>query len=254
VDIHQAYLVLADIGGYTRFIAAHGMALAHAEAVITRLLESVIDSSRHPLKLNKLEGDAAFFFALAPATNDSARDVLGQARRFFSAFDARQTRMKVCDCCGCEACKALGRLHLKAIVHHGEVALKKVRKFEELAGKDVIIAHRLLKNSVQQHRYMLITEPVVRAAGDALPPNLERRVEGYENLGEVTAFLFDPPESPPAEGEKGSEWEGIRQYLAFQWYWLLKSLGLRRQRFPNLEAACSSDSPAVAQVAPPESV
>ena len=70
------YLVIADISGYTQFVKIHNMrkrpifgeAMAqkwesHAEHIITELLEAIIDTFDDTLMLNKLEGDAAFFFA-----------------------------------------------------------------------------------------------------------------------------------------------------------------------------------------------
>ena len=56
-------LVLADIGGYTRFIRLHALSVVHAQEIVTELLEAVIDRAEHPLRLNKLEGDAAFLSA-----------------------------------------------------------------------------------------------------------------------------------------------------------------------------------------------
>jgi hypothetical protein len=60
------------------------------------------------------------------------------------------TELLECDICVCDACQKVDQLKLKAIVHHGEVAVKKIRGFEELGGEDVILAHRLLKNSIKQ--------------------------------------------------------------------------------------------------------
>ena len=69
------FLLIADISGYTEFVKLHnirkkpilGNVIAnnfqsHAETIISDLLESVIDSIEPKMKLNKLEGDAAFFF------------------------------------------------------------------------------------------------------------------------------------------------------------------------------------------------
>jgi hypothetical protein len=243
MEIQPAFLVLADISGYTRFIAAHRMALAHAEAAITDLLESVINSSRHPLRLNKLEGDAALFFALAPPTAVAAVDILEQVKRFFPAFYSHQARMTACDCCGCPACRNLKQLNLKAIVHRGDVALKKVRRFEELAGESVILAHRLLKNSVTRDRYVLISEPVASLAPRAFGERLDEAVERYDELGEVKVFIWEPPEYVPDPNARLNPPRAMLQYLSFQWHWLLRSLGLRRQRFPNLEAACNVPPP-----------
>jgi hypothetical protein len=42
----RALLLIADIGGYTDYMRAHRMSLAHAEVNTARLLEAVIDAGR----------------------------------------------------------------------------------------------------------------------------------------------------------------------------------------------------------------
>jgi hypothetical protein len=54
--------------------------------------------------------------------------------------------------CSCKACTHIERLRLKVIIH-GEALFYHVFRFLELAGVDVIIAHRLLKNSVIADQY-----------------------------------------------------------------------------------------------------
>ena len=62
MSIRPALLVIADIGGYTAFMKAHKKSLAHAQDVVARLLEAVIDAAPN-LTLLEIEGDAAFFYA-----------------------------------------------------------------------------------------------------------------------------------------------------------------------------------------------
>src|SRR3712207_4267282 len=100
MQLRHAALVLADISGYTAFLREHArtQTVLHAEAIITDLLEAVIDSAEYPLTLAKLEGDAAFFYALSDGTGPDgapvdehrvARDVAAQVVRFFGAFEAK---------------------------------------------------------------------------------------------------------------------------------------------------------------------
>lgn len=60
--IRYAVLLIADIGGYTRYMHWNRMHLTHAQQTVAALLEAVIDAGKG-LKLAKLEGDAAFFWA-----------------------------------------------------------------------------------------------------------------------------------------------------------------------------------------------
>ena len=151
MEIKGAYLILADISGYTRFVKIHRASILHAEEIVTELMEAVIDAAGPPLILNKLEGDAAFLYAPADARNNpDSQLILQQAWGFFQAFKARQQALIKAGegGCFCEACCNIGALKLKTILHYGQVVIKQVRRQEELAGRDVILAHRLLKNSL----------------------------------------------------------------------------------------------------------
>ena len=44
----------------------------------------------------------------------------------------------------------MGDLDFKFVVHHGEMVRQKIGAREELAGRDVILVHRLLKNTVSE--------------------------------------------------------------------------------------------------------
>lgn len=100
------------------------------------------------------------------------------------------------DACPCEACRNVGQLRIKAILHYGEVALKRVRRFEELAGAPVIAAQRLLKNGVNREEYLLATEAFEQAAG-GLREGGERRQEQCEGIGPVPVVVFDPSAGAP---------------------------------------------------------
>src|SRR3954467_6585359 len=132
-ELRPTFIVLADIGGYTRFIKTHGMALIHAEMAITELMVSVISASRHPLTLNKLEGDAALFHAPGEGT-EAAQDIARQIMAFFPAFAAKLAELNACNVCQCPACLGFVQLKIKVVVHVGDVVHKRVATFEELAG------------------------------------------------------------------------------------------------------------------------
>jgi len=182
----HAVLVLADISGYTSFITNRETSLLHAEQIITALLEAMIDRTEHPLTLNKLEGDAAFFWAESGDDRNAAmRDALMQVQALFAAFDQKLAQVGAERAnCTCEACANIAGLRIKAFVHCGEVAVKQVRQFEELAGEDVILVHRLMKNHLAEREYVLLSE--VAAAACALPEGAGRaHAEEFEGLGEL---------------------------------------------------------------------
>jgi hypothetical protein len=200
MEIKQAALVLADISGYTKFTRNHKMTLMHAEHIITELLEAVIDKAEFPLNIAKLEGDAVFMYALCPDEDQTAvaKDVLNQVRLFFEAFNAKAESVMATTFCTCEACSNVERLRLKAVVHHGEVAFKQIRQFEELAGENVIIVHRLIKNSIPSKEYVLLTDTFHKLAGNLSDAEPEFRTEEVEGIGPVKTAVFyvNPAEKP----------------------------------------------------------
>src|SRR6201991_2441352 len=154
--IRRAVLVIADISGYTQYMAWNRMHLAHAQQTVAGVLVSVIDAGKG-LKLAKLEGDAAFFWEPDGNAKVLVCDRLSRMRR---SFLARRERLKTDIACECASCAQLDKLSLKFVVHQGEVAEQRVKRYVELAGVDVILVHRMLKNSVPVIEYVLMTDPV----------------------------------------------------------------------------------------------
>lgn len=190
----RALLVIVDISGYTEFITRKTTSLLHAEQIITDLLDAVIERASYPLTLNKLQGDAALLFReYAPAESAAAAsDVLAQVGEFFPAFKARLAAIsQQRKACPCEACSNTDRLALKAFVHTGEIAVKQVRQFQELAGEPLILIHRMQKNTVVEREYVLVSDALRRLAPQALAAARPHR-ELLEGLGEHELWLTRP--------------------------------------------------------------
>jgi hypothetical protein len=71
--------------------------------------------------------------------------------RHIEAYD----RVRICQC---TACKSAANLTLKVISHYGEFTTYNVKNFSKLIGKDIILAHQLLKNDIEHHEYWLVTD------------------------------------------------------------------------------------------------
>jgi hypothetical protein len=178
-------LVVADISGYTHFIRYRVTTLLHAEAIVTELIETVLDRLDSPLVLNKLEGDAALLYAELDGDPATVPTLVDRVETIFEAFDARVAELvESRRACGCGACANVGALKLKAFVHVGEAVIKPVRQFQELAGEDVILIHRLMKNSVPANDYLLLTDAAERAAGGRRAGFVAHR-ETAEGIGDV---------------------------------------------------------------------
>jgi hypothetical protein len=116
--IQRAVLLIADIGGYTNYMQWNRMHLAHAQRTVADLLESVIDAGKG-LKLAKLEGDAAFFWAPEGNAKVLVCERLSDMRR---SFLMRREKIKTAVACDCASCAQLDSLSLKFVAHEGEVA------------------------------------------------------------------------------------------------------------------------------------
>ena len=62
-SIESGILLIADISGYTRFLASSE--LEHAQDSLRSLLNLIIEHTRAPLVISRLEGDAVISYAPA---------------------------------------------------------------------------------------------------------------------------------------------------------------------------------------------
>jgi hypothetical protein len=178
----RALLLIADIGGYTSYMSLHRMSLAHAQGNIARLLEAVIDSAPG-FELIEVEGDAVFFSSRADES--AAQTATAAALAMHRSFHEEQRRIVSRNLCHCEGCTQAGELTLKFVAHVGDVVAQKVRRRKSLVGPDVILVHRLLKNTVPVPEYVLFSDELY-GEGDAVP--LEQELEG---LGAVRTYFVD---------------------------------------------------------------
>lgn len=193
MEIKRVALVIFDIGGYTDFIRYNRETLGHAHEVISQLLETIVDKAEHPLVLNKFEGDAAFLYAESKG-NEAALvdDVSRQVFALFPAFRSKALALsQQRSMCPCGACQSIGNLRLKAITHLGDAAFRKIRNFEEIAGEDVIVVHRLLKNAVESREYVLTTMRYFSAMPAALKAQGRLHSETYDVIGKLDLRVFD---------------------------------------------------------------
>ena len=95
-----ACLVIADITGYTSYLA--GVELDHAQDILADLMNTVVGSLRPTFRLAKLEGDAAFTFALTPTIDGSA--LMDTIERTYFAFRRRLRDIGQASVCDCNAC------------------------------------------------------------------------------------------------------------------------------------------------------
>jgi hypothetical protein len=201
MSVGRALLIIADIGGYTPFMRLHRTSLAHAQDVVARLLEAMIDAAPH-LRLLEIEGDAAFFYAWMAEGQEAStvRIAVDQVAAMHRAFHACQQHIEVLNTCRCEGCRQAGRLRVKFVAHLGDVAVQRVKHSSKLAGLDVIIVHRMLKNAVPIPEYLLLSETVFQRVGDPARSRSHALEQELEGVGVVPTYfinLADIASAPP---------------------------------------------------------
>jgi hypothetical protein len=184
------YFVLADISGYSAYLA--GVELDHAHGVLTDLLELMIDRFKPVLTISKLEGDAVF--AYTPVSKLARGETLLElVEATYVAFRDRVEAIRRRTTCECKACRAIPTLDLKFILHHGAYMLQTVAGINELVGTDVNLVHRLLKNHVSEatgwRAYALFSDTCLECMC-VQPTGMIRQAETYD-LGEVQTSSFN---------------------------------------------------------------
>ena len=175
--LQSGFLVLADISGFTAFVTA--TELEHGAEVTGVLLAGVMEALAPPLEIQELEGDAVF--ALGPdGVEKTDRALVSAFSRAFEAFSERQREMALDTSCYCRACRGVLGLSLRLIVHHGSYMRQVVRGRARVAGPDIILVHRFLKNDVEPRTYVLFTDTAVERLGiDPVAAGLERYTGKY---------------------------------------------------------------------------
>jgi hypothetical protein len=188
----SACLLIADISGYTGYLA--GVELDHAQDILADLMGTIVSALRPAFRLAKLEGDAAFTYAVTDKLDGSL--LLDMIERCYFGFRRRRRDVRQATSCPCNACVRIPDLNLKFVVHHGTILRQRVAGHEELLGSDVILVHRLLKNDVVEstgvQAYALLSQQCVDAMDvDVSALGMRRTTETYEHIGAVALWVHD---------------------------------------------------------------
>jgi hypothetical protein len=185
------YLILADISGYTSFVAQ--TEIEHADMALSFLLETIIEHLSSRLIISKLEGDGVFAY-VEDNQVDKPGTLLELIDQTYMAFRDKAVKLHQGATCPCRACQALPTLDLKFMLHHGEFILQQVAGIQDLLGTSVNLVHRLSKNHITESTgwkgYLLFTDPV-RQRMALNSDQLFQHCETYEHLGEVDIFCMD---------------------------------------------------------------
>ena len=182
---NSTLLYIPDISGFTDFV--NKTEINHSRHIISELLEIIIDSDKFGMTISEIEGDAVLFFK---EDVPSISDLIEQCQQTFINFNNQLRRYDTERICRCGACKTATKLSLKFIVHKGNVEKISIKDHQKLFGPDVILAHMLLKNSIPENEYILITDQdeLDRSSIEIDKKewiSIKRGSDTYQNFGKV---------------------------------------------------------------------
>jgi hypothetical protein len=167
---NSGLLFIPDISGFTKFV--NETEIEHSRYIIQELLETLINANDLGLEISEIEGDAILFYKFGEIPDLAI--LYKQVEKMFCEFHKYLIAYDRSRFCQCKACKSSIGLTLKVISHYGEFTGYNVKNFNKLIGKDIIVAHQLLKNDIQLHEYWLVTRGLTQ---DQPPAGLAQWME-----------------------------------------------------------------------------
>lgn len=177
--MQQATILIPDISGYTSFLTKTD--LSHSTHIINELLQVIADSIQPKFTLAEIEGDALLTYAKGRVNQEEIEEICSEAFKNFHYFLKVIQRDSVCRC---GACNHTADLTLKFIVHYGIFEEVKIAQFTKLSGPDMIIAHRLMKNSVPSKEYILVTDSY-ELDNETSPFQWPKSKDTYDLIGQI---------------------------------------------------------------------
>jgi hypothetical protein len=196
----RGYLVLADITGFTPFLAS--TELEHSQEILQHMLQGIISLLTPTFTLAEVEGDAVFVYSKDKVNTDASdggrfsrkERVLDVIESAYYSFRDRKTTYRRIRSCNCKACQMAGSLDLKFIVHYGDYIMNNVGGKNKPLGPSVNVAHRLLKNRVMEatgwSAYALFTKDCLNTI-EIDPSKFFNQTETYEHIGPIETFTLN---------------------------------------------------------------
>jgi hypothetical protein len=179
----NATILIPDISGFTEFMTS--TELSHGSFAINMLIDAIINAVGEEYEVSEIEGDAVLL--IKKGTAPSQKEVQDICLKIFNAFHFRRKWMQQHAVCPCGACVAIVDLTLKFVVHHGPLAEIRIGRFVKQSGTEMIVAHRLLKNKIDNKEYLLMTEKLVEhsSSSDSIDMNWTISSEEYPAIGKI---------------------------------------------------------------------
>ena len=195
--VHRAVhhrLAVRPKGAFT-YLGGHevGVDHGHAHAIIRQVLGGLLAKLTPTMNFCEVEGDAVFVYGSAKRL--SRGELIAELiESTYASFRDQQRTMIRNATCPCDACRAIGRLDLKFVVHYGEFVLQEIAGKTGPVGSSVNLVHALLKNQVSEQTgwrgYVLYTAEAL--AQMSLPSDgMHRDLVHHEHLGTSVTYSMD---------------------------------------------------------------
>lgn len=230
----RVLLVFVDITGYTAFVKRHKTNWAHGQYVITTLMEGILSEVSLPLVVSKLEGDAVFLYAMLD-DQFNVGEIKCKLFDFFKVFRKKLDEQVNVNACHCVCCDNIDKLSLKMIVHAGSALVYQIAGFKELSGPDVILLHRLSKNSVRIPSYLLLTKSCYELLSFDQSFLFQKFSESYDQFEQIDTYVHDVSEitKPVVESSHIGLLEKITSNMSKMFYAFLVMIGIKKSWFKN---------------------
>jgi hypothetical protein len=152
-----ALICIPDITGFTRFMAETD--LEFSRKIIPPLLRCLVASNTLAMNVGEVEGDAILFYRFGALP--TLHELTEQCKKFYNDFNEQLELLKKQFPDNFAKYISSNKLSLKIIVHAAEMTSTHIEGMIKLIGEDVVVVHKLLKNSVEEAEYILFTEKLL---------------------------------------------------------------------------------------------
>lgn len=160
--LNDAFVVIADITGYTQFLHGSRFTADHAQYLVLQLLDAIAEVSGSSLNFIKIEGDAIVFVCDGKTPEVQGKILDRTIALMVMAFYGRRRSLGLKNTCPCAACRNIDRLDLKMTVDLGPISSFTINEKPDISGLPVIRAFRLLKVKTRHRANIIVTQMAYR--------------------------------------------------------------------------------------------
>ena len=168
--------------------------------IIPPLIRTIINSNNLKMSVGEIEGDAVVFyrFGSLPTLND----LVTQCHEFYTKFN--EQLFTLLEEYGDDFQKRISsnKLSLKVVVHAANIFSTQIEGITKLIGEDMVLVHKLLKNSVEAPEYLLLTDKLLDNYSTQEKDNafslytVLNGMDDYDYIGKVFyKYIIFPPVS-----------------------------------------------------------